>query len=463
MKSYHALFLLLVAICILLTVFIFQPGYMNADAVDQLGQAHSGIYNDWHPPVMSWLWSWLDKIVPGPMGMFVLQVVLFWISLGMFAALAFQKPINRFLFLLLGFYPPLFMLLSTVVKDVLMTAVFLFGFALILIAGEKRSPVFLLAGMVFLAYGTLTRHNAILAVLPLFLYAGWVFINLYPAFMSRFSVRWRPILAGFAFLGVFLVLGNIWSGSLTKVKSYPFQQIMVHDLTGISLTLKTDFLPDYLASSEQPSMKDLRHIYQTRSVKNLYWPDFTSIHFKILYEPTEVRDLTNTWIATVMKYPRAYLDHRTKVFAATMGVSINKSCGPYYYEETIYKPKGYYQSDGNYYSESKITNSLFTMIEPLRESPLYWNWLYVFSSLLIFISSLTLLFKQSGRQNAIIALVLSASGTLYGLGYFFAATACDFRMVHWNVAVTLISAVFLFLPSAKKESGYLAVLSGSVK
>lgn len=222
---------------------------------------------------------------------------------------------------------------------------------------------------------------------------------------------------------------------------------MVHDLTAISLRTKTYLLPEYLASSEQPSMKDLRHIYNTRSLKNLYWPDFTPVHFKIVYDPALVDDLTKTWVETVLEYPRAYLEHRWNVFGATMGITNNKACGPYYYEETVYKPKGYYRNDGeNYYSENRITNVLFTLMEPLRESPLYWNWPYALFCLVLFAVSLGMAFKGGIANISPLlgaALTLSAGASMYVLANFFAATACDFRMVHWNVAASLISILLL--------------------
>jgi hypothetical protein len=441
----------LVLACIAITIFIFQPGYLNADAVDQLGQARSGQYSDWHPPVMSWVWSWLDKIVAGAMGMFVLQVILFWSGLGLIAAYITPKLGYRALILLLGAYPPLFMLLSAVIKDILMAASFLFGFAILLWAGRKRSLALFFLSSFFIAYGMLTRHNAILIAGPIFLYAGLVFIDLVPFSIGKLPPLWKGMLVGAALFVAAFLLGNVWSGSITKLKSYPIQQIMVHDLTAITLRMKTDLLPDYLAVSEQPSMKDLRRIYNVRSLKNLFWPDFTPIHFKLLTDPALVNDLTNTWMQTVLEYPRAYLEHRWNVFAATMGITVNKACGPYYYEETVYKPKGLYQSDGNFYSENPVTDRLFTLVEPLRESPVYWNWVYVLICLILFAVSLFVVVK-SGFANApfaVIALTLSMGASLYALANIFVAISCDFRYVHWNVITVLVSAAFLIAEGNK--------------
>ncbi|MEN9562849.1 MAG: hypothetical protein RIR73_1093, partial [Chloroflexota bacterium] len=258
MTSKNLPLILIVLACIALTIFIFQPGYLNADAVDQLGQARSGQYSDWHPPVMSWVWSLLDKIAPGALGMFILQVILFWSGLGLLAAFVTPKPLKQILIVLIGFYPPLFMLLSAVIKDILMAASFLIGFAILLWAGRQRSlPLFFLS-LFLIMFGMLTRHNAILIAAPLFLYAGFIFLDLKPIKIVPLSPLWLGLTIGAFFFALAFLLGRAWSGSITRIESYPIQQIMVHDLTAITLRLKTDFIPDYLAATEQPSMGDLR-------------------------------------------------------------------------------------------------------------------------------------------------------------------------------------------------------------
>lgn len=450
MTTKHLPLLLVVIACIALAIFIFQPGYLNADAVDQLSQARSGQYSDWHPPVMSWVWSLLDKIAPGALGMFILQVILFWSGLGLLAAFVTPKPFNQILIVLLGFYPPLFMLLSAVIKDILMAAVFLFGFATLLWAGRLRSLTLFFISLFLIMFGMLTRHNAILVAVPLFLYAGFIFMDLKPIKIAHLTPLWLGLTTGAFFFAAAFLLGRVWSGSITKIESYPIQQIMVHDLTAITLRLKTDFIPDYLAASEQPSMGDLRRIYNIRSLKNLFWPDFTPIHFKLLTDPAQVKDLTNIWVQTVTEHPRAYLEHRWKVFAATMGITVYKACGPYYYEETVYKPKGLYQEGGNYYSENPITNWLFNLVEPLRDSPLYWNWPYVLACLIVLTASLIIIFRGGYETPPLAALVLSAGASMYALVNLFIATSCDFRFVHWNVTTALVSAVLLYSSIEKK-------------
>src|ERR1700753_3795903 len=48
-----------------ITVAVNWPGHLSYDSVLQLGQARSGVYNTWHPPVMAWLMGIGDALVPG--------------------------------------------------------------------------------------------------------------------------------------------------------------------------------------------------------------------------------------------------------------------------------------------------------------------------------------------------------------------------------------------------------------
>src|SRR3954470_14873666 len=57
------------------------PGYMSADSLWQLNQARAANYNDWHPPMMAFMWRYLDKIVAGPILMLALQSMTFLIGL----------------------------------------------------------------------------------------------------------------------------------------------------------------------------------------------------------------------------------------------------------------------------------------------------------------------------------------------------------------------------------------------
>src|SRR5687767_2684643 len=73
------------------TVAVFYPGYMSPDSISQLMQGRRGLYSDWHPPVMAWVWGMVDRVVAGAAGMLMLHNVLFWSALAVVACLRFRR------------------------------------------------------------------------------------------------------------------------------------------------------------------------------------------------------------------------------------------------------------------------------------------------------------------------------------------------------------------------------------
>src|SRR5713226_937585 len=158
---------------IALTVACFYPGYMSPDSVEQLAQARSGIFTDWHPAMMSFLWRFADKLFPGPFGMLLLNNLLFWPGvaticyrcLGQAAA-----PVT----IALGLFPAVFGLLSTVWKDVAFGASMVLAVALLLDAQIARSKSALILSSLPILYALSVRHNSGPGLLPLMLYGAWV-------------------------------------------------------------------------------------------------------------------------------------------------------------------------------------------------------------------------------------------------------------------------------------------------
>ncbi|MDI1296132.1 MAG: hypothetical protein PSY12_09670 [bacterium] len=77
-------FLVAAALC-LLSMAIVWPGIATYDAVAQYQQVVSGQYDDWHPPIMARLWSLLAGPWPGAAPMLLLQLVSYWLGLGLLA------------------------------------------------------------------------------------------------------------------------------------------------------------------------------------------------------------------------------------------------------------------------------------------------------------------------------------------------------------------------------------------
>jgi hypothetical protein len=77
-KALNVVPTIVVAFGICVTYLTYAPGLVPADAQDQFYQAQTGRYNDVHPPIMAWLWSKTNAIIPGPEGFFLLLIALYW-------------------------------------------------------------------------------------------------------------------------------------------------------------------------------------------------------------------------------------------------------------------------------------------------------------------------------------------------------------------------------------------------
>ena len=64
------------------------PGHMSYDSVLQLAQGRSGVYNNWHPPVMAWLLGLFDGLVRGTALFVVFDTLLIYGALAVLVCTA---------------------------------------------------------------------------------------------------------------------------------------------------------------------------------------------------------------------------------------------------------------------------------------------------------------------------------------------------------------------------------------
>src|SRR5262245_23897868 len=72
----------LLAVGYALTLLIFYPGVMTYDAKFVYEYLAKGTVGDWQSPFMTWLWSLIDPIAPGPGSMFLLLTTSYWLAFG---------------------------------------------------------------------------------------------------------------------------------------------------------------------------------------------------------------------------------------------------------------------------------------------------------------------------------------------------------------------------------------------
>jgi 4-amino-4-deoxy-L-arabinose transferase-like glycosyltransferase len=160
-----------------LTVAVNWPGHLSYDSVLQLGQARSGVYNTWHPPVMAWLMGMGDALIPGT-GLFTAFDAA--LAFGAVAAAAWLGR-ERAGWIAVGVaavavvLPQLLIYQGIVWKDVLFGDAAVAGFACFAIAANgTRRWSFAGAGFVLLVLAGLARQNGLVLLPFAAIAAGWI-------------------------------------------------------------------------------------------------------------------------------------------------------------------------------------------------------------------------------------------------------------------------------------------------
>ena len=176
-KKIRALLFLLPFLCFLFRYIAYYPGGFSYDVLNQLGQAISNSYEDWHPVIHTLLVIKLPLILTGKwIGSIVLfQIIAFSAAIG-YSLCSLYKFVNKktvVLFtLLICLNPQVCNMAVYPWKDVAFAigALLLVTFAMNICLSEGewiKRPVNISAFIIIAALTTLFRHNALLFTIPL--------------------------------------------------------------------------------------------------------------------------------------------------------------------------------------------------------------------------------------------------------------------------------------------------------
>jgi hypothetical protein len=130
------------------------PGVANDDSDSQYAQAVDHRFNDWHPPIMAWLWSFFRLLADGNGPMFCFHVACYWLGFGLIAVALGRvgRPLAGWGMIGVGLFPP-FLAVTFIAA---FAALFWYRIA------DRRVPVVVVAvSIVLFFYGTLVRGNAV--------------------------------------------------------------------------------------------------------------------------------------------------------------------------------------------------------------------------------------------------------------------------------------------------------------
>lgn len=308
------------------------PGDWGNDTWTQYGEMRSGLYRDWHPPLMGMVWGVLNRLASWLLGrpvessatIFLLHWTLLYGGLwavtrkarGFCARLFARSPLALVVLLLAAslflWSPRAVTCARFVLKDTGMTASYLAAFGLLLWApaGRRLGRCMTWAACVLLFYGTALRHNAALAALPLLWLAT---ARLLPAasLPRRLGTALGLLLAILAggYVATYWVAG--------AERTYPAQIVMTADVLAIGKRRGELLLP--------PSWQERATMTETHFT-NFYEaePDI----FRLLNHPlagvpsvgtkSDYAELRSFWLGLIAEHPGDWLKTRTDFFNKLM-------------------------------------------------------------------------------------------------------------------------------------------------
>jgi hypothetical protein len=417
------------AIGFLFVVIAAYPGFMSPDSLDQYHQAQKGIYSDWHPPMMAWIWHWLLRLQDGPLPMLLLINLLYWSGVGIILRRLRSLWIS-ILFFLLSCTPPMINFLSIIWKDSLLFGLLVFMAAL-LFAGKDKTMRPLLRVLQFAGIATLSvvalmlRYNAFAALIPLLIYS-----------MGLLNQKWPfrvLLLSGVAVSGLLYFIGSKATDQLCRGQhQHPEQQLMLYDILGISHFTKQNLFPEPFHES-----LPIDTIHRKYSPCDGGMSIVFGMH--LLAQNDHEREVLNSaWQRALVQHPSAAIRHK---YASFMCLSTEPLPLVYRYID----PKLGNQSEANsmrklyiVYNEQALSHRFYV--------PLY----YLLSCGVLSIVAFLVQRRNPKRQSAL-SLAISLSGFCYGAAYFLLSPCNELRYYYWTIGAAVLALVFLMDALAEKR------------
>lgn len=424
----------LTAVTVLITD-AYYPGHITYDGIWQLSQARAHQYNDWHPPLLTFLWGLIDRVWPGSGALLILDQG--FLSSGIFLALRrYYAPIasaSITIFMILS--PPLLGVSGMIAKDALLLCCFALFIGLLLTAenallpSRARIPLFLAAGLLLLLI-QFSRYNS----LPLTGFAGYALARVIVAsFRSAAGAHRRAItlplmLTCLAVFSVQTMIVPVVNRFVFEAKQmFPYQHIMIYDLAAISVDADVLLFDDHIFPSQD--LQKLKRYFSRDTVVSII-DGMEKVQESV--NPDDIESLRHRWASAIVRYPWHYVGERARLFAQLIGLPGYWVCAPFF--ETV-DPN----TLGLKIANKTLNLNLVYYLNYFRNSGVNRAWIYAFVNIMAIIVLLRAPRTDSDHTLAIVA----TASLLYVASYYFVAPSCEFRYAAPIVLTGMLLAAVL--------------------
>jgi hypothetical protein len=435
--------LALLALGFLLVATAYWPGIMIDDARWQYQQSVDNAYEDWHPPLMAWVWRGFMLVHPGPGPMLLLQLALLWLGLGLVAYWAYrrQQPRLAIGIALVGWIPATLALSGSVTKDCLMAGTLCCATGLVLlramVVGRARRTLCSLGAVGLIIFAAALRLNALVACVPLLLVA-----------LPKPFVSSKLKVAGSALVGTLalLAVGPLINTALAAEKTDVSLSLIIFDLGGITEHSQANQFPD--VGVRDPVAVNHRCYDPVEWDSYADWaPKPCPLGFDAVQSAKDENDLDMTaiWIGAVLHHPLAYAQHRLTHFNLSTDFLVHS--GPIFtaWKQSVDNPWGFHVRP------NAAIDAVTATADAAARTPLGWPIFWIAVALASVLAGVL-------AEAPIELTALAASGFLYGTTYLVAGVAVGMRYYFWTITGAALAAVLIVGELVRRGSRPSSVL-----
>ena len=412
---------------------VYWPGQTDPDTMDELTQAATGHFTDWHTPILSALWR-----IPYSMGItspgLVLVAGLFALLIGFYLVLRvrFHRGASTAIAIVCCAWPPVLSWGVHVGRDAWYAELSLcaFGFAARMVRmGAKQRGLNVAACLTFAFLAAAAWQLGVVALVALFVFVA---LNLLPADVPRRTLvaYGTGLVACLALLGLQLGLQR----AINTEAIHPEQATYIYDLAQMSRMQDKVLFPAETLRDPHTALANLRKI-------KLGEDDGFVGQTSVVDFPTNgerVTALRNAWLSSVLHHPWDYLTERTDLALAQLSIT-HPTLWTYQWPTD---PPQFLPVSMSLRNAGVTYLSAFVVGGNLYGDPLYTVWVYL---LVVVAAAPVLLRRRRAGDSAIVAMAIS---TLILEGaIFFASPTLIYRYAYPIVVVATV-LVPVMVPTA---------------
>lgn len=415
-------------------LYLFYPGCVSPDSMSQYEQATNGYFKDWHPPMMAAIWGAIDLIIPGPLGMLLLHLTALWSGLFLVARQFAERNVWLSIFVVMtGMMPSVIGMEGVIWKDISLGSTWTLAVGLIMAAAKAKHHriVMLSAAFLLIFYGSLTRHNAFPAAVPLYLMWSTVSMPFIGLRTSTTRVVVLSLVLSSVMYGVYRALET---NALRPRQEHIEQVIWLDDLAFFSHETRQDLVPVTMRSKSYSPERLAKALSNVRAADPLIFNQDSP--FALTRDVVVLADLRKIWLQEVASHPSLWWFHRMDRFGSLMGIGCRSTYLNHIFSGWTAGPFAWHETPARLWMKTAIEETGYDL-------PTSKGW---FLLLVVSMVSLFAIFTHRivASQFLFHLLCIALSGLLLGLSYLFTTISSDFRYLWWMAITAHVSMGTLF-------------------